>query len=505
MKLFNYNLASCPSITLLTLWLSLVIPCSFVDAQQLAFTQPDRVSPRVDRYGIAGQIGNAFIEYKAGFDLFEVTKYDLTNLNQIWQREIVLPGKGPEVQEVFVIEDKIIVFYTSRQNSKTLLCSISFDSSFNVYNDVSILDEFDRRFGSKGYEYKIKCDAARTLFAIVKLEIRGDNYSAFDAFVINREMTKVNGPKETWEKEWLFDDFVINHNGDLYILLKKEAYSFFENKPNYESINLFVFNAITNYRHNKLISELAHPLVNLKMKQDEVDRSINIAGFYKGDEKNEIEGCFALKYSVDSLREIGNHFHNLDLKLSEKNAKISQIFDKGKMKLLEATSLQIRQDGGLLLLGEVYAKIVRSSPINTGIGGNTSMSSTANPFSANLISYYYEEVLLIEMDDSGNIIWVDILPKMQASDNDNGYYSSFGLYNAGPEIRLFFNEDTKSDAQVTQYIYNTEGEKKLKGMLNAGTYNLLMAHKFSTQLNRSDVIIPCFNTRNEFILAKFSF
>jgi|GEM_PF-6938883 len=479
--------------------ISLLIKGYLLPAQEMAVSEVENVSPKVEHYGVAGQIGSDVYVYKSGFDYFEVSKFGLDKMNRIWNREIELPGKTPEAEEVFVVGDQILVYYTCKQSGKTLFCSGLFDKDFNILQEVTVLDEYDRRFGAKGYEYRVKSNASRTIFVILKLQIKNEDFNSFSCFALNRDQKKIAGPFDEMDNGWYFYDFVVSQEGNAYIVLKEEPSNLFDDAVGTRALKVFHFNPVTETDHSLLVDNLPYELNNYKIKQDENNQNLVIAGFYEASKSKSDLGYFMLKFSTDSLIETVRVFQNLRPLIPAGNFRASRLMENTHLKSLTATGLYLRQDGGALVAGELFTKVRRNTATpNLSVGSAQSMA-------VNTVSYYYEDMAFLSLDNEGKFLWADAVPKSQITDNDDGYYSSYGTYNSGRHLTFFFNEKANVQSQVSKVRFDHTGHLVLEGMLHSGIYNLILANRFSTQISKKDVIIPGFDQRNNFVLLRARF
>jgi hypothetical protein len=90
-----------------------------------------------------------------------------------------------------------------------------------------------------------------------------------------------------------------------------------------------------------------------------------------------------------------------------------------------------REDGGALVLAEQYYWWVET--VRTTNANGTYSTRT-------LYHYVYNDVIVVNVDPSGDIAWAAKVPKRQHSINDDGYYSSFTANTKGGRTYLVFND-----------------------------------------------------------------
>src|SRR5262249_40949277 len=77
-----------------------------------------------------------------------------------------------------------------------------------------------------------------------------------------------------------------------------------------------------------------------------------------------------------------------------------------------------KEDGGAILMAEQYYMYVQTVCTSTGNGGQTCR---------NIYHYVYNDIIAVNIDASGNIVWSAKVPKRQHTTNDGGMYSSYAM------------------------------------------------------------------------------
>ena len=171
------------------------------------------------------------------------------------------------------------------------------------------------------------------------------------------------------------------------------------------------------------------------------DGDIICAGLYGNKNSFNVGGAFFLRLDRASKQVTHSSFKDFSddfvtMYMSEKQAeKVKKKADKKgeELEMPEYTLHDIirREDGGAVLLAEQYYMRITTYTYSTGNGGTTTQT---------LYLYYYNDVLVINIDPQGNIEWATKVPKYQATSNDGGMYSSFAVDVKGSNIYLVFND-----------------------------------------------------------------
>jgi len=98
---------------------------------------------------------------------------------------------------------------------------------------------------------------------------------------------------------------------------------------------------------------------------------------------------------------------------------------------MDLSEIVHRDDGGALFIGEQYYMYVTTSTFRDA-NGRTSTTYTYH--------YVYNDIIVVNIDPTGEIEWLSKIPKRQHSANDNGQYSSYALQVKGENIYFIFND-----------------------------------------------------------------
>ncbi len=168
-------------------------------------------------------------------------------------------------------------------------------------------------------------------------------------------------------------------------------------------------------------------------KNDNED--IVCAGFYSKKGMTSIDGSFFLTLDPISKSIKASNLKEFDIEFmteymtegQEKRAKKRE--EKGKENELyeyDLRALVKRSDGGVILVGEQF--LIR---IETYRCGNSTCTRTR---------YYYNDIIVVNIDPTGKIDWAKKIPKRQMSVNDGGFYSSYALAVTESKIAFIYND-----------------------------------------------------------------
>jgi hypothetical protein len=117
----------------------------------------------------------------------------------------------------------------------------------------------------------------------------------------------------------------------------------------------------------------------------------------------------------------------------------------------EIRELIVKPDGTTTLLAEQYYVRVVTTTTTSANGGTTTTTT---------YYYYYNDIIALNFDENGELVWKTVIDKYQISVNDGGYYSSFFTILQGNDINIVYN-DRESNMVDTEGMSVAE-KKKLR-------------------------------------------
>lgn len=97
--------------------------------------------------------------------------------------------------------------------------------------------------------------------------------------------------------------------------------------------------------------------------------------------------------------------------------------------------LVLREDGGVIMVGEQYNFYTTTVCTTTQNGGQTCRTN---------YHYVHNDVVVVNVDPNGNIEWATKIPKRQHTVNDGGYFSSYAMTVKGDKLYFIFNDSGKN-------------------------------------------------------------
>ena len=170
--------------------------------------------------------------------------------------------------------------------------------------------------------------------------------------------------------------------------------------------------------------------------------------------------------------------------------------DKGK----EITDFDLKEvvrkdDGGLILTAEEYWVTVVTTYSSRGMSHTT-------------YHYHYGDIIVLNIDAEGKMIWSRKIAKSQHSINDGGFFSSYYLAVVKDNLYFIFNDSEKNYTKDKDYVYTFERSNSNKGVVSnvrvdsdgeidkrqvyaIGDEEIILRPKVCQQISDNEVLLFC--------------
>ena len=252
--------------------------------------------------------------------------------------------------------------------------------------------------------------------------------------------------------------------------------------------------------NNRWQTRKDHKLEFVPMKKDETSFYIDLTGtpcfdinMTLNNEANYIYGACSYSEKADN-KTLGIATFSLDLdhltyvmnKYDYEEDLVKDIYGnksrKGKgIKDLVIRHLQPRQDGGIVVFGEISKEYSRRPSF---------ASSPATAYSRRWVDYYFEDIIGFSFHPDGSNHWSEVLHKRQYSQDDDAMYSSFFVFELPSQLRIIFNDEIKSENTISEYIMTGRGLRERKSLMSTDYQNLKIRFREARQIDNKTILVP---------------
>lgn len=436
---------------------------AFGQIKNVKFKTGQTFDPKGTVNEIIGKSGDKvyYTSYKRGYYLGAVNS---ESLSQIFEIEIQLPeylGKETDFYRIVLIKDELILFTTQYNGEKKKFYTLA-----GKLKETGVVDgkpvlieetESPNKRSTGNLNIEVNSELNRIL---IHTDMPMGKYGQ-DKLVLKM---LDNDLKTIWEgnlilpypdRYFAVNDYLIDKADNIYMVCgfdeyaktkaeegrKKAKDDMKERGGNNLTYKVLVYNTKTSHMEDyeieidkfKTILSFSYGLAS--------DDNLNIVGLYANDKKADgADGVYFIKLNGKTGSVISSSVKEFDKGMVQEYL-IATMGEKRGTKSAERgtgiTNFKVREliereDGGLLVSGEVYySYTVCTTDPRTG----ATRCST---------HYIFGYIIVINISPTGEVEWVRHVKKYQHTVNDGGFYSSYGLMVAGEKLYYIFNDNIKN-------------------------------------------------------------
>ncbi|WP_258104777.1 hypothetical protein [Marinoscillum sp. MHG1-6] len=455
---------------------------TFSQTTDIEWGNPMKVSKRSTLSDIVAYDQTGFYAIKTetrtfGIGLLSVTRRIITlehyntKMNLDRSSELVLEYEGDKTdyEHIIQLNGQLFLFTSYKDQSdkmNTLMVqsinknTLTPNKDFKKIGEVSYEGNFKSNAGN--FRLRLSRDSSKVL-AYYNLPYEKTENEKFGFHVLDQQMN------ELWKKEitlpyeeglYEIEDYKIDNKGNVHILgvvykEKRKAKRKGEPNYNYEILSYYMKDGGFDSYPIKLEGKF---LTDMQISIDD-NRDIICAGFYSNEGTYSIKGTYFIKVNSKSKLITTSSFKEFDMDFITQNMterqeeKVEKKAKKGKEVELYQYDLDdiiIREDGGAVLVGEQYYITVVTTPISTGTGGVTYVTT---------YYYNYNDIIVINVSPKGEIEWAQKIAKSQSTANDGGHFSSYTSAIVKDKMYFIFNDHPKNITDPGDRTFNYTGGK----------------------------------------------
>lgn len=422
-------------------------------------------------------------------------------------------NKKPMSFEFIVQMDEILYVFSSQEDKKAYTNNLYVQtinkSTLELNNDRRIISEIDYQTNFKydrgSFDYGLSRDSSKIII-YYNLPYEKKEYEKFGFHILDAGMNEIwsNAIVLPYTDElFVIQDYRLDNFGHVHVLGKKyheKLKSTRKGEVNYHHLILSYYKGEDKPKEYDV--KLEDKYLNEMRIEVNDDKEIICAGFYSNIGVLHIDGSFYLKIDNETKEIVVKNFKEFSLdfitqNLSDKQeSKARKKEAKGKDVELfnyNIDDMVMSDDGSIFLIGEQYYEIERSS---TDADGNTVYNTY----------YFYKDIIVVNIDFIGNIVWAEKIGKYQKTRNDGGYYSSYTISVTGDKLYFAFNDHpdnlvvnpkdkdfNKFQGQKNSIVVlveiDNEGNQKRKSLLSTKDVGVMVRPKVCEQISENELII----------------
>lgn len=454
-----------------------------INAQKTIWAQKNNLDKKANFTKVIGQnkFGVYVLKHKNNsFRKYFVIEHFDKKMNLLASRTIKIPNA--ELQKI-AVTPKGISYFTKYFN-KDYTCNLQLTHlDSNWISDIPKTIFSGKKLAASDADFIIELDQEKQHFSAaytIQLEDKTlINYSYYENEILIAKDT-ITLPYSY--QNIVFSKSTLTHTGSLFTLFTVKNNS----RNSVNNYRILGINFKQKHWINLLINDGETHITDYDMAFNPNYNTMQIAGFYGEKNTDENKGYFNIGINAENLKTLQSVFIPLDrkivstiigLKYEQKGENLTKFFIK---KIIP------RIDGGSLIIAERIYVTTQSDIFYVNGVPQTSYARIFNN----------DEILMLNLDSTGKIIWNDVVVKNQSSVNDGGYYNGIIVMVNDNNINMIYNDKLSANADIIQVTYNAKGEHTKKILLNSDQFYALVIPSEYSQVSANSIVIPVNQNRD---------
>lgn len=414
---------------------------------------------------------------------------DRYNRQLVLQKSINIELRKARLTKLYLTPKGILVIRTKyvRQKQENRAIAQWYDFDFNEIGDSKVLATLAvKKFGDRG-DFNIRISDDLRHFVVMHSQPDAKNKTAIFYTLFSDSLLQVaqhNFLTPYPFANFMLHDAVLTNSQEISILANVSSRY---NKNGQQTDFHFFTISDTSFFDACITDSMSLKSPKLVYHRNK-DKS-SVISFYGEDGQPGILGTlfFTPDFCSDTGRLVWSKFDDSLVKSISANNRNEKGISEG-FNILQATP---RSDGGILLIAE-HTNIATEDDIVLVNGLPQSTSRNV---------YSFDDIILLNYDDSSFLDWYKVIKKSQTTVNDGGYFSSVVIYTAPRYVQLLYNDQMRSSGEVIQHTIYNNGSEKSKKLLKTEIDYVAIVPSEAKQVSTNKIIIPTSKNRR-FALLK---
>ncbi|GEP90399.1 hypothetical protein SAMN05660909_02732 [Chitinophaga terrae (ex Kim and Jung 2007)] len=421
------------------------------------------------------------------------------DLKEVYRNDFNKELRGKEFVQFLPFEDKLYLFssdYSKRDRTLEIYASAIDKNTGELTGEFRQVASFLKEEKKDDIDFKITYNADSSRVLIVS-SVKGAEKNIYKVQELGKNLRAAGRPvtltNEFEEDKYQLEDLL--YTSDRKIILVGRMYEYEEGKKqkkkflDFTNYNIRIYNDKGKQQSELNTTINGKWLISTKLVQEK-NKDLVLAAFYSNQKKGKtIDGLLVQRINTadgtaisTSDKPINNSLLNgmdddnnedVDDKEDSKEERkmresLAKLKDEGEgfSKYMQFRNIFYTEDKGLVIFAEHFHHYITTSQSYTsGVNGMPGTWSTTT-----YSNYISGDLLMCKIDASGNINWLQILPKMQRevirygsyrtpgygfsmhmsyfAEGNRPFYSGFGAIQSGNTIHILFNDNTKNSGIV---------------------------------------------------------
>ncbi len=488
---------------------------SAIFSQQITYTQPEQQDSRGMDFQIIGKIHDNFLIYKNNRKNYAICSYD--NSMRLIDRVNVkfIPDNTLNVDFIAYPDFAWMIYQFQKRN--TIYCmGIKINADGKLLSDPIELDTTHINFFANNKIYSTVNSEDKSKIMIYKIQKKNGHFN-FTTLLFNDNLqlqheSRINTFFD--DRKDLFSDFFVDNTGN-FIFTKGNKSS---NRDFIQDLALITKPALADSFISNTFNLSGKYLDEIKLKVDNVNKHYVLNSLYYEKPRGNLDGIYTAVWDIENQNLITQQFQNL----GDSIRSIAKTNGNNKTALNDffIRDIVLRKDGGFILTAEDFYSQSRSglwnrydylygypyfSPYNYYSPYSYGYGYDRYPLynSRSQDRYYYNNILILNMDKNGTTDWSSVINKTQYDDQTDNFLS-YATMLSGGQLHFLFNSIERRTFLLVDQSVTGSGKVIRHPPLKSLDRGYQFMPRYGKQVSASQIIIPC-TYRNYICFAKVEF
>lgn len=482
----------------LNFFLLLLIAGTTAMAQpHLEISAPTKLTGKASRFKIIGKNQDGYVvRFFGNTDVLQSFTGDLRLLAT---RTIEFKNQIGLIQHLQLNKTGATAFYLSGDKKGIALIAQPLSTRFVENGKAVVIDSIFDKPDFAGVNLRVKQSLNQQYTLFYYPYFRGEKIESILFMCVDRALHKVFTRRLKLDRpdyEIETARFVISNNGSAYAAFLNSKVK--SNKTEGENFSIYKMVPEVEDVYETQIAIDKNLFGDFYFDADNVNNNVVLSGFFDDDIITNEPAAFgffftSLNSDSGSLNAVKYTAFSSDF-MQELTGRANQ---EPRLFTFNINNVILRNDGGALIIAESLVKDSRETVFNS------QFSPTFNSIQRINI-YQYNDIIAFSLKPDGSVDWHVTMRKKQASEEDNGIYSSFLTVNERNKLRFLYLDEVSTAASLREYVINSSGTVTNNNLLYQENMDVMLLPKAGKQVAPDEVVLPSY-LRNQFRILKITF
>lgn len=488
-------------------FLALIITLSIlpaINAQQIYYADVQKAEARQTHFDIIGKVNDQILIYTEYKNNHILSAYN-QDMRLIYNNELNFLPQNILNVDFINYSNKVWIIYQFQQKDIVYCKAIALNTTNESTIQPISIDSTQVSKPSKNKIYSLVVSNDKQKIILFKINTKKENggiiKNTFTTFLFDAQMQLLRKSNFILpipdRNNYLTDFYLDNQSNFLFTRVTKQTQN---DRISSLYINIKPYNADTCYIKNIDIQNLY--LDDVKINIDNLNKKYILTSLYARSRKGNIEGLYTAFWNIakDTIERSNNIVFNDDLRNDAKgNNSIKTAFNDYLLH-----NITVKNDGGFIVTGELFYTTSQNIPFNRwnylyGYPYGSAFDYYSwYPYGSyypwgqttQLTQFHADNIMLLSIDNTGKLIWSNIIPKTQTSD-ETDLPLGYQIINTGDQLHVIFNQQERGITLPVDNSVLPNGQFIRNPPLRNLDKGYLFIPRYTKQIGARQAIIPC--------------